>query len=321
MTESLFVSAFGASACLYADVLQCDPSATALEIRRAYYRRALQFHPDKQRGNADTAKAKATLCFQAISAAYEILMDSGRRALYDATGQLDVCSSRSGNDDWIEFFKSVFREVISVDQEDATYRGSDREASDVIRFYQLCKGDLNKVVACVISGKEQDKTRWARDIIEPAIRRGNVERYDALERTSGMKNDDSMVNRKHEENGKKRKRIRKRLVAKDGQDGLIDTDEEEVSNNGSTERINKVASMSKKDKMDYLVARKQKEKKEKQVEFAKMVKEKHWDGTGIGKCSRPGTFSDHLISSLQCKYSDGDDITRLRKLGKRKKRW
>jgi DnaJ homolog subfamily C member 9 len=318
MTETLFASAFGASACLYADVLQCDRSATALEIRRAYYRRALLFHPDKQRGDVDTAEA--TLCFQAVSAAYEILMDSGRRALYDATGQFYSCSHRNGSDDWTEFFKSVFHEVVTVHHEDAMYRGSDREASDVIRFYQLCKGDLDKVLSCVVSGKKQDKTRWARDIIEPAIRRGHVERYDAFDRTSGMKDDDSLVDTEDEEDAKKRKRIRKRIRADDDQDRLIDTDKEEVSSKKArTKKISKAASMSKKDKMDYRVARKQKEKKEKQVEFAKIVKEKNWDGAGMGKHSRPGTFSYCLISSLASKYSAGDDVTRAQKLGKKKK--
>jgi hypothetical protein len=251
--------------------------------------------------------------------------DFGRRALYDATGQLDddshSGSSKNGNDDWAEFFKSVFREVVTVDHEYETYCGSDREASDVIRFYQLCKGDLDKVLTCVVSGKNQDKIRWAHDIIEPAIRRGNVGRYAAFDRTSGMKDDDRLVDTDDEEDGKKRKRTRQRSRDEDDQDGLIDTDEEEVSSSkGRTTRINKAASMSKKDKLDYRVARKQKEKKEKQVEFAKIVKEKQWDGAGIGKRSRPGTFSDDLIWSLESKYSAGDDDTRARTVGKKNQR-
>jgi hypothetical protein len=246
--------------------------------------------------------------------------------LYDATGQLgshhsDRSSNKNGNNDWTEFFKSVFREVLTVNNEDdATYRGSDREASDVIRFYQLCKGDLDKVLTCIVSGTKQDITRWALDIIEPAIRRGNVERYDAFDRTSGMKDNESLVNMEHEEDGKKRRRIQERSRDDVNQDGWIDTDEEELSSNkGKIKRINIAASMGKKDKMDYRVARKQKEKREKQVEFAKIVKEKQWDGAGIGKRSRSGTFSDYLISSLESKYSAGDDDTQARKMGKKKK--
>jgi DnaJ family protein C protein 9 len=211
MTDSLFASAFGASACLYADVLQCDRNATASELRKAYHRRALLFHPDKQRDKQNSAQA--TLCFQAVSAAYEILMDSGRRALYDATGQLDYGShsaSTKNDDEWTAFFKSVFRDVVTadVDHNDATYRGSDREAADVLKFYRLCKGDLDKVLTCVVCGKRQDKARWARDVIGPAILSGQVERYNAFDQTSGVKGSDSLIDTDDEEINKKRKRIR-----------------------------------------------------------------------------------------------------------------
>jgi DnaJ family protein C protein 9 len=299
MTDSLFASAFGASACLYADVLQCDRIATASELRKAYHRRALLFHPDKQRDKQN--RAQATLCFQAVSAAYEILMDTGRRALYDATGQLDdgsrSVSSTKNDDEWTAFFKSVFREVVTVDVDhnDATYRGSDREASDVLKFYRLCKGDLDKVLTCVVCGKRQDKARWARDVIGPAILSGQVERYIAFDQTSGMKGSDSLIDTDDDddESNKKRKRIRKR--SKDEEEGgSTDADDEAVcTKKGRTNETISKGPMSKKDKMEYRVARKQKEKKEKQVEFAKLVKEKQWGGgAGIGKPSRPGTFSN-----------------------------
>lgn len=54
------------------------------EIRKAYRRLALRWHPDK---NPDDASA--TEKFQAISSAYEVLSDENKRRLYDETGCLN----------------------------------------------------------------------------------------------------------------------------------------------------------------------------------------------------------------------------------------
>jgi hypothetical protein len=160
--RSLIASAFGPSACFYADVLRCDRSATAAELKKAYYRRALAYHPDKMNrdnasGTPSLSLKETTLRFQAVSAAYEILMDPGRRALYDKagpTGESDYetahpRSSRANNNNdddddarrWDEFFQSVFREVVTTGAKyDNNYRGSHKEAADVLEAYRICKG-------------------------------------------------------------------------------------------------------------------------------------------------------------------------------------
>lgn len=55
------------------------------DIRKAYRRLALRWHPDK---NPDNPAATAE--FQKISAAYEVLSDQGRREMYDSTGCIDA---------------------------------------------------------------------------------------------------------------------------------------------------------------------------------------------------------------------------------------
>lgn len=59
------------------DALKITPYATQSEIKSAYYKLSLQYHPDKNKG--DFAKQK----FQDISDAYEILSNHEQRKNYD----------------------------------------------------------------------------------------------------------------------------------------------------------------------------------------------------------------------------------------------
>lgn len=59
------------------DVLKITPYATQSEIKSAYYKLSLQYHPDKNK--SDYAKQK----FQDISDAYEVLSNHEQRKIYD----------------------------------------------------------------------------------------------------------------------------------------------------------------------------------------------------------------------------------------------
>lgn len=63
------------------ELLGVRPDATEEEIKRAYRRRAREFHPDANGGDAES-EAK----FKEISFAYEVLRDPERRARYDRFG-------------------------------------------------------------------------------------------------------------------------------------------------------------------------------------------------------------------------------------------
>lgn len=75
----------------YYDVLEIPKTATAGEVKKAYYKLALVYHPDK---NPDDPDADAK--FKAISEAYEVLSDPTKRETYDKYGKAGLSS---GDDD------------------------------------------------------------------------------------------------------------------------------------------------------------------------------------------------------------------------------
>jgi len=91
---------------LYA-TLGVPQSADAAEIRKAYRRLALRWHPDK---NPDDPSA--TEQFQKVSTAYEVLSDEQRREMYDSTGCIDAEEFEEQNfDHAADLFSYIFRNM------------------------------------------------------------------------------------------------------------------------------------------------------------------------------------------------------------------
>ena len=65
----------------YYEVLGVDKNAGAEEIKKAYRKKAMQFHPDRNPGDK-TAEEK----FKEVGEAYEVLSDDDKRARYDQFG-------------------------------------------------------------------------------------------------------------------------------------------------------------------------------------------------------------------------------------------
>jgi curved DNA-binding protein CbpA len=72
------------------DVLGIEPEATSSEIKKAYYVKARQSHPDRNPGD-ESAKAN----FQKIGQAYQVLADEKTRTAYDTRGKASLESSRT----------------------------------------------------------------------------------------------------------------------------------------------------------------------------------------------------------------------------------
>ncbi|MCB9665384.1 MAG: molecular chaperone DnaJ [Alphaproteobacteria bacterium] len=89
----------------YYEVLGIERSATKVEIKKAYRKLALQFHPDRNQGDAE-----AEVAFKEASEAYEVLSDDEKRGVYDQFGH-DGLKGRGfdpGYTDFSDLFRDIF---------------------------------------------------------------------------------------------------------------------------------------------------------------------------------------------------------------------
>src|ERR1700730_13104189 len=82
----------------YYEVLEIERSASGDEVKRAYRKLAVKFHPDK---NPDDAHAEEK--FKELGEAYDVLMDADKRAAFAQGGGF-----RGGFHDPFDIFREVF---------------------------------------------------------------------------------------------------------------------------------------------------------------------------------------------------------------------
>jgi molecular chaperone DnaJ len=66
----------------YYEVLQISKGANQDEIKKAYRKLAMQYHPDKNQGDNEAEEK-----FKAVNEAYQVLSDDEKRAIYDRYGK------------------------------------------------------------------------------------------------------------------------------------------------------------------------------------------------------------------------------------------
>lgn len=66
----------------YYDLLDVKPFASYVDIKKAYYKMALKYHPDKNPNEGEK--------FKQISIAYDVLADTEKRKIYDHGGEAAI---------------------------------------------------------------------------------------------------------------------------------------------------------------------------------------------------------------------------------------
>jgi DnaJ family protein C protein 9 len=155
-------------------ILEVTKAAPAADIKAAYRRLALKFHPDR------SSESEAKHRFQEVSRAYDVLSDSARRQLYDRTGQV---GDEAVGADWDGYFRALYERVSlhSLDEFKRQYVGSAEEYEDVLCSYVRHQGDMLCVLGDVFFATSEDLERLSA-IGRRAINRQIVPSFPLFER-------------------------------------------------------------------------------------------------------------------------------------------
>ena len=134
----------------YYSILGVDRSASEDQIKKAYRKKAMELHPDKNPGNAE-AEAK----FKEAAEAYDVLSDAGKKANYDRYGSADGNPFGGGGnpfggghgfsmDDIFSQFGDIFGNRGQRNQRRQS-RGSDLRIKVVLTIEEVLKGCTKKL--------------------------------------------------------------------------------------------------------------------------------------------------------------------------------
>jgi molecular chaperone DnaJ len=138
----------------YYEVLGVPRNAADQQIKSAYRKLALQYHPDRNQGNKAAEES-----FKEAAEAYAILSDGDKRARYDRFGHAGVSSPGAGGFDpstfagFEDIFGGIFGDFFGAGRRGGPERGSDLRYDLEITFEQSAKGvetsiDIPRLETC-----------------------------------------------------------------------------------------------------------------------------------------------------------------------------
>lgn len=140
----------------YYEVLGVERNATDSELKKAYRKLALQFHPDKNPGNREAEEK-----FKEAAEAYEVLRDNQKRQIYDQYGHQGLegsgFSGFGGFEDIFSSFGDIFEDFFGFGggrrSSSRANRGNDLRYDMQLSFMEAAFGtekeiDVEKAETC-----------------------------------------------------------------------------------------------------------------------------------------------------------------------------
>jgi len=130
----------------YYEVLGVNRDASEDEIKKAYRKLAMKFHPDR---NPDNPKAEEQ--FKEAKQAYEILSDASKRTAYDQYGhaavdQAAAAGAGAGFGNFTDAFGDIFGDIFGGGrQRSQVYRGADLRYNLEIPLEEAARGTETKI--------------------------------------------------------------------------------------------------------------------------------------------------------------------------------
>lgn len=142
----------------YYDILGVSPSASDGQIRKAYYHKAKQVHPDRNLNDPHAAQK-----FQILGEAYQVLSDAVQRRAYDQNGKHSV--SRETMLDPMAVFALLFGSELFED-----YVGHLAVASMASSELANESEDLQEKLKVVQKEREEKLARFLKDFLSQYVR-------------------------------------------------------------------------------------------------------------------------------------------------------
>lgn len=153
------------------ETLGVSSQASPSEIAKAYRLKSLECHPDRNPNGTEE--------FKRLAAAYEVLKDSERRAVYDATGSADGQGGEMMPNLQSEDVEKLLSEFY------ASYRNSAEEEKEIIESYQAVNGNFVKMITEQLLYQNTDgELNRLLGIVQQLIEKGKLQSTPAWERTS-----------------------------------------------------------------------------------------------------------------------------------------
>lgn len=128
----------------YYQILGVSNNADERDIKKAYKRLAIKFHPDRNPGNAE-AEAK----FKKIKEAYEVLTDAQKRAAYDQYGHAAFeqggINNNAGSTDFSNIFGDVFGDIFGGGRRKRASRGGDLRYNMELTLEEAVRGVTREI--------------------------------------------------------------------------------------------------------------------------------------------------------------------------------